>query len=205
MAVEIYRSAYGADSPLVAHPLGIRGETLGFLGRYEEAERDLRRAVNLSTAWVGADHPWTAYPLTALGKTLISEGRWRAATSVLGQALRIRARSEPNAELLGRARFALARARWEAGEDRAETRALATAARDAYRNLPEHGTQVGKRSTLGWPRNQNRLQPGRLTGRGTVAAGQRRSFWASLGSRHREDGRGAFVSGERTPEQGTSV
>ena len=70
MAVEIYRSAYGADSPLVAHPLGIRGETLGFLGRYEEAERDLRRAVD-RTAGVVADYPWTAYPLTALGKTRI--------------------------------------------------------------------------------------------------------------------------------------
>ena len=90
----------------------------------------------------------------------------------------------------------------EAGDDRAETRALATAARDAYRNLPEHGTQVGEINA--WLAEKSKgCSPGRLTGRGTVAAGQRRSFWASLGSRHREDGRGALVSGERTPEQGT--
>ena len=101
-------------------------------------------AVDLSTSWVGADHPWIAYPLTALGKTLISEGRWRAAISVLGQALRIREKSEPNAELLAETRFALARARWEAADDRAETRALATAARDAYRTLPEHTAEVSE-------------------------------------------------------------
>ena len=143
-AVEIFRNAYGAGSPLVAQPLGIRGETLTLLGRYAEAERDLRLAVDLSTAWVGADHPWTAYQMTALGKTLVAERRWREATSVLNKALRIRERSEPNADLVAETRFALARARWETGEDRTGTLALARAARDAYRNLAEHGKQASE-------------------------------------------------------------
>jgi tetratricopeptide (TPR) repeat protein len=143
-AVEIFQKAYGVESPLVGNPLGTRGETLTFLGRYADAERDLRLAIDLSTAWVGADHPWTAYPLTALGKTLIGERRWSAAISVLERALHVRESSEPNPELVAETRFALARARWEAGKDRAEARALATAARDAYRNLSEHGKQVGE-------------------------------------------------------------
>jgi eukaryotic-like serine/threonine-protein kinase len=143
-AVKIYQSAYGAESPLVAHPLGIRGETLCFLGRYPEAERDLRLTVDLSTAWVGADHPFTAYPLTALGKTLMGERRWREAISVLEKALRIRESSEPNVELVAETRFALAQARWEAGQDRTGALALARAARDAYRNLAEHGKQASE-------------------------------------------------------------
>jgi len=143
-AVEIFQKAYGAESPLLGNPLGIRGETLSFLGRYIEAERDLRRAVDLSTAWVGPEHPWTAYPMTALGKTFIGERRWPLAISVLEQALRIRERSEPNAELVAETQFALARARWEAAQNRTGARALATAARDAYRSLPEHSKQASE-------------------------------------------------------------
>ena len=144
-AVAIYENAYGKESPLVAHPLGDRGESYELLGRYAEAERDLRRTVDLSGQWVGPDHPWTAYPLTALGKTLILEHRLREATPVLERALRIREKSEPNAELVAETRFALARARWELGEDRAGALSLAQAARDTYRKMPEqakHATEV---------------------------------------------------------------
>jgi tetratricopeptide (TPR) repeat protein len=144
-AVAIYENAYGKESPLVAHPLGDRGESYELLGRYPEAERDLRRTVDLSGQWVGPDHPWTAYPLTALGKTLILEHRLREATPVLERALRIREKSEPNAELVAETRFALARARWELGDDRAGALSLAQAARDTYRKMPEqakHATEV---------------------------------------------------------------
>ena len=89
-AVEIYRNAYGHDSPQLAQPLGNRGESYEFLGRYPEAERDLRLASELSAQWVGPDHQWTAIPLTALGKTLILEHHFREATPILERALRIR-------------------------------------------------------------------------------------------------------------------
>jgi tetratricopeptide (TPR) repeat protein len=138
-AVEIFRNAYGAESPLLGKPLGSRGETLAFLGRYAEAERDLRLTAERFTSWVGVDHPWTAYPMTALGKTLIAERRLREAISLLENALRIRESSEPNAELVAETRFALARAYWEADQNRARARSLATAARDTYRSLTEHG------------------------------------------------------------------
>jgi eukaryotic-like serine/threonine-protein kinase len=143
-AVEIYRNAYGAGSPLLAHPLGDRGETLELLGRHAEAERDLRSAVELSAVWVGADHPWTAYPLTALGKTLIAERRPREAASILERALRIREHAEPNADLVAETRFGLARARWEIDQDRAGAWSMAEAARDAYRKLPEQTKHVAE-------------------------------------------------------------
>jgi eukaryotic-like serine/threonine-protein kinase len=144
-AVDIYQNAYGKESPLIAHPLGDRGESYELLGRYPEAERDLRLAADLSAQWVGADHPWTAYPLTALGKTLILEHHFREATPILERALRIRQKSEPNAELVAETRFALAEARWELGQDRAGALTLAEAARETYRKMPEqakHATEV---------------------------------------------------------------
>jgi tetratricopeptide (TPR) repeat protein/tRNA A-37 threonylcarbamoyl transferase component Bud32 len=143
-AVEIYRNAYGKESPLVAHPLGDRGESYELLGRYAEAERDLREAADLSGQWVGPEHPWTAYPLTALGKTLIFEHRLREATTVLERALRIREKSELNAELVAETRFALARARWELGENRSGAIALAENARDAYRKMPQETKHAGE-------------------------------------------------------------
>jgi tetratricopeptide (TPR) repeat protein len=146
-AVEIYRNAYGGNSPQLAHPLGNRGESYELLGRYVEAEQDLRLAADLSEQWVGPDHPWTAYPLTALGKTLILEHRASEATSVLERALRVRERSEPNAELVAETRFALARARWELGQDRASALSLAEAARDAYRTMPEQAKHAAEVDT----------------------------------------------------------
>jgi eukaryotic-like serine/threonine-protein kinase len=144
-AVEIFRNAYGNNSPQLAQPLGARGESYELLGRYSEAETDLRRAVDLSEQWVGPDHPWTAYQLTALGKTLVLERHSREAAPILERALRIREKSEPNADLVAETRFALARARWELGQDRGGALTLAQAARDSYRRMPEqakHATEV---------------------------------------------------------------
>jgi tetratricopeptide (TPR) repeat protein/tRNA A-37 threonylcarbamoyl transferase component Bud32 len=144
-AVKIYEDAYGSESPQVAHPLGDRGESYELLGRYPEAERDLRRAVDLSAQWVGPDHPWTAYPLTDLGKTLILDRHLREATPILERALRIREKSEPNPEMVADTRFALARARWELGQDRTGALTLAEAARDTYRKMPteaKHAAEV---------------------------------------------------------------
>jgi tetratricopeptide (TPR) repeat protein len=143
-AVEGYRNAYGINSPQVAFPLGNRGESYELLGRYPEAERDLRLAVDLSGQWVGPDHPWTAYPLTALGKTLLLEHHVREATPILERALRIREKSEPNAALVAETQFALARARWELGQDRAGALSLAEAARDTYRKMPEQAKHAAE-------------------------------------------------------------
>jgi tetratricopeptide (TPR) repeat protein len=73
--LSILQPAYGTDSPLLALPLGNRGEVLDHLGRHEEAERDLRSSIEGWIVQVGPDHPWVAYPLTALGKTLSAEAR----------------------------------------------------------------------------------------------------------------------------------
>ena len=129
---------------MLARPLGNRGETLEMLGRHADAERDLRRAVELAAAWVGPDHPWGAYSMTALGKTLTAEGRPQEAAVVLDKALHIRERSEPNKELLAETRFALAEARWQAGGDPSGARAPAESALATYRALPTHSKEASE-------------------------------------------------------------
>jgi len=143
-AFEIAAVAYGSQSPLLGRSLDSRGEVLLSLGRYAEAETDLRRASDIFATWVGPENAWTAYPLTALGRTLLAEGRMSEAAPILERAVRIRERSEPNAELVAETRFALARALWPLGGERRTAKKLALAAREAYRKLPQHETQAGE-------------------------------------------------------------
>jgi len=143
-ALDIYVRAYGGSNPMLARELGNRGETLEALGRHAEAERDLRQAVDLAAAWVGPDHPWAAYSMTALGKTLIAEKRPREAAALLENALRIRERAEPNRELVAETRFALAKARWDRGQDPGGARTLAESALAEYRALPAHARDAAE-------------------------------------------------------------
>jgi hypothetical protein len=50
--------------------------------------------------------------------------------------VRNRARGEPQPDLIAESRFALARASWEGGGDRAAALGMAAAARDGYRAMP---------------------------------------------------------------------
>ena len=143
-AVEIYRNAYGSESSQVAQALANRGESYELLGRYPEAEHDLRATVDLSAQWVGPDHPWTAIALTALGKTLTLEHHSREAMPILERALRIREKSEPYTELVAETQFALAQARWESGYNRASALHLADAARTTYSDMPNHAKEVAE-------------------------------------------------------------
>ena len=148
-ALDILRQAFGADSPLLGQLLSNRGEVLVALGRHREAEHDLRLSIERWSAHVGPDHPWVAYALTALGKDLVADRRAAEAIAPLEKAVRIRDGAEPNRELVAESQFALARARWAAGRDRAAARALAVAARDRYRKLPARAKQAAEIDVAG--------------------------------------------------------
>jgi tetratricopeptide (TPR) repeat protein len=141
-AVTIYRAAYGSDSPLTWTPLDSRGEALNLLGRYGEAERDLRASLDKAEGLYGKEHAWTAFALSDLGVALLGQGKVGEAVPVLTQALGIRERLEPNQESIAETRFALARALWQAASDRPRALALARTARELYRNLHAHDRQV---------------------------------------------------------------
>jgi tetratricopeptide (TPR) repeat protein len=142
--LETYRNGYGADSPLLAYPLNNRGAALVLVGRHAEAEKDLRDAIARFSTMLALDHLLVAHPLTGLGKALIGLDRAPEAIPILERALRIREGGELMADVVAESRFALARARWRAGQQDESTRALAVAARDVYRKLPARGREAAE-------------------------------------------------------------
>jgi hypothetical protein len=143
-AMDAVRRCCGEQNPRIGHPLSIRGEALARAGKLVEGERDLRRSVDLFIEFGGPWTLWTAYPLTALGKDLIDQHRAGEAVPVLQRALDNREKGEPNAELIAETQFALARALWDAGQQRPRALALAQQARSAYRKLPRHAAEAAE-------------------------------------------------------------
>ena len=101
------------------------------LGRYAEALASCQKAIAIFQTELEPDHMWSAYPLTASGIALTGLHRPGEALTPLRRALEIR-RREPIATERGETWFALARAQWDAGGDRAAARAAAESARDDY-------------------------------------------------------------------------
>ena len=143
-ALAIFRADYGSASPLLWMPLDTRGEAFEFLGRYEEAESDLRPALERVEGLLGSNHIWTAIVLQDLGKTLLDEKRLRQAIPILERALRIREQSEPSLENVAETRFTLGRALWMAEADPSRALALVATARQTYRKLAGHEKEAGE-------------------------------------------------------------
>ncbi len=146
-AMAIYRAAFGNENPLIWVTLDARGEALNLLGRYAEAERDLRVAVELAAGLYGTEHSWTAVALNALGVALLGRGQLHDAIATFEKVLRVRERLDQGQETLAETRFGLGRALWEAAQDRPRALALARTAREDYRNLHGHDRQVAEIDT----------------------------------------------------------
>jgi tetratricopeptide (TPR) repeat protein len=140
--LEISKRAYGPDNPVSWNALDDRGEVLEVLHRYPEAEHDLRRSIDLLTAFPGNGQVLLGHPLTALGRILLAEGKVREAVATLERALRLREGGEPNPEFVAETRFALARAYRAAGRNRPDALKLATAARETYGRIPGRKKQA---------------------------------------------------------------
>jgi tetratricopeptide (TPR) repeat protein len=137
-ALDGMRRCCGEQNPRLGHPLAMRGEALARLGRLVEGERDLRRAIEMFNQMGGGIwHLWSTYPMTALGKDLMDQHRPAEAARTLERALAIREQSEPNPEMVAETRFALARALWDEGVQRARALSLAGQARSAYAKTPQ--------------------------------------------------------------------
>jgi Tfp pilus assembly protein PilF len=131
-AQEIFTRACGAGSPSIALILSNRGEYLVALGRHDEAIAAFRGALGRWEPQLGVEHPFLAHPLTGLGLAHLAAGRPADALPPLERALRLREAREPDANMVAETRFALAKALWSAGTDRARARRLAEQARDTY-------------------------------------------------------------------------
>ena len=129
-AIARARETLGDKHPSLASDLVNRGQVHVALERHAEATADFAAALAMFEATVPAGDRRIAWVLTHAGKHALARKQVTLATAHLARATKIlEADREAQPAELAAARFALARARWEAGA-RAEALALARAARD---------------------------------------------------------------------------
>jgi eukaryotic-like serine/threonine-protein kinase len=121
----------GPEHPFLGKPLNNQGEVLNALGRFAEARGAFRRALDVFQK-AGSDAELLSYPLTGLGLATLGEGHPAQAIAPLEEALKIRLERKDAPELVGEARFALARALGSNPSERKRALLLARAARDDY-------------------------------------------------------------------------
>jgi tetratricopeptide (TPR) repeat protein len=144
----IFEQSYGPEHILVGLGYSNRCEYLNGLGRYQEALDSCQRAMAILGPALGRDHLWLGYALTATGNALIGLRRASEALAPLRRAVEIRKRVEFSSAERGETWFALARAQWDAGTDRAAARAAAETARSEYAKAP--AAEAKQREVEAW-------------------------------------------------------
>jgi len=144
----IYDRVYGPEGVMSGRGHINRCEYLNCLGRHAEALESCQRALAVLEPALGREHVWLGYALTGSGIALTGLERAREALVPLRRALDIRKRVEPIGLQRGETWFALARATWDAGEDRAAARAAAETARAEYAKAP--GAEAKLRAVDAW-------------------------------------------------------
>jgi tetratricopeptide (TPR) repeat protein len=139
-SLEVAEKSRGAEHPDVGWALFETADVLRLQGKYDEALSYYRRTIAVWERLLGPRHRHLALPLTGIGRVELDRHRPALALPPLEQALALR-RGEPgdpaeNADT----QFALARALWQSGNDRARARELATGAQAEY----EHAATKSK-------------------------------------------------------------
>ena len=150
-AVKIVEDGLGPDHPRTALVLSNCGELLARAERFDEAGEVGARALTIYERETDPEGIFVTYPLLTVGLSHLGAGRVEQALPVLERANRIRDAKESTPAKRGEVRFALARALWEGGHDRARALALAHRARDEYRE--SHATPATERdlaTITGW-------------------------------------------------------
>ncbi|MCY1023361.1 serine/threonine-protein kinase [Pyxidicoccus sp. MSG2] len=129
-ALALHEKVAGGDPSDAAQVSALLGRTLVRLGRWDDAARQLQRARDTGERQAAADPRLLALARLGMGELSLARHQPAVAVPLLEQALEhipIRARTE--------ARWALARALWEANADRARARELASQVREDYGNI----------------------------------------------------------------------
>ncbi|MBK8713759.1 MAG: serine/threonine protein kinase [Deltaproteobacteria bacterium] len=135
-AIAIDELALGVDHPNLAYALLGLGDRFIRDGHPELALPPLRRALAIREAAQGPDHPEIAYVVLALGVALLESGDAAAAIPPLERGrVMLEQLGAPNER--ADIEWPLARARWQANDDRPAAVALARAAREHYREAEQ--------------------------------------------------------------------
>jgi tetratricopeptide (TPR) repeat protein len=130
-SIAVLRNGLGAGHPDLANQLSNRGEILNALGKHKDARESFEQAQRIWERELGTDSPALADALTGIGTAYIAEGNPANAIIPLERARKIRESSDGLSKV-AETNFALAKALWEAGRDRARAVKLAEEARAAY-------------------------------------------------------------------------
>jgi len=136
-AAAIIENGLGADHPRTAWILSNYSELLNRVGRFAEARNAASRALAVFERESDPEGLFITYALVALGTSALGLGSIDVALPALERANQIRSAKEPDPAPRAEARFMLARALWEQGQDRARARSLAVIARDEHRQSPD--------------------------------------------------------------------
>ncbi len=135
-ALAIGERARGADHPSLADTLTQLAQVALAQARYEDARPTFERAVASTERGLGPEHVRVSDPLIGLGRALLGLRAAGDALPHLERALTLRRDNAAAAESIAVARFALARALWDApadaGGDRPRARLLGESARASF-------------------------------------------------------------------------
>ncbi len=127
-------ATYGADHPEVVASRSVLANIYLEAKRYKDALREFEHVVKDAERVLGPDHHDLSFYLSGMGKTLIELGRARDAVRAFERSLKLRG-DQANPNDTAEVRFFLARALWDAKQDRSRAITLAESAREAYRSL----------------------------------------------------------------------
>ena len=131
-AMALVQKAMGADHPDVALLRNNIAYLLRQQGKDKEAEAEYRAVLALRKKVLGADHPNIAHSQLSLATTLIKLGRADEALPLLRAAWALHERAPIPDSLAAMAAFELAKALWDAGEDRERARELGRQSVELY-------------------------------------------------------------------------
>ena len=138
-SLELRRKALGSEHPDVATSLDNLAGLLRAEGKHAAALPLHREALAIHEKAAGEDSRQIVPSLLGVGEALLGTGRAADATAILERAVVILEDGEGEPSRLAEARFALARALWQSGEDRGRAGELAAAALAAYEAAGERG------------------------------------------------------------------
>jgi tetratricopeptide (TPR) repeat protein len=128
LALELYAQTLGVDHPATIVVHSTLGAALDGQARHVEAEVEHRKALALALEAHGEDHDLVAKARQRLGSNLIDQARPIEAVALLESSLAHRIEQDAETSTIATTRFALARALWDARQDRTRAQALARTA-----------------------------------------------------------------------------
>ena len=136
-ALKIREQAFGAEHPELALSLHALGLDSAAVGDYAEAQLRFERALSIWEAALGPDHHNTTYALVGLAELALTRDMPAQAVDPAERAVTVRETAGSPSTDLATARFVLARALWDAAQDRERAHELALESREAYREAGE--------------------------------------------------------------------